>query len=242
MSDRVERGIYQYVRPGIEAIARFWKPFLLIQVCGLLIVILYFRNAHFQQIADSFGAFGKANGIPFAMIMCAIASAIIPELAKMITMGEVRWTKQRIDDMVFHLGLFAIMGLISIEFYAFQQWLWPADGRIITSIKKMALDQFIYSPFITLVVVSLGYSLRDVKWNPIRFVKMLGIDWYLSRVGKLIIPCWCFWIPMTTLMYSLPNENLTLIFSMTAQAAWALVMLFVAAKSTTMIESVETQE
>jgi hypothetical protein len=55
----------------------------------------------------------------------------------------------------------------------------------------------------------------------------LGPRWYLTHVGPLLIPCWCFWIPMVLMVYSMPPPLQFSLFCL-ALAAWSLLMVFVA--------------
>ncbi|MBC7784234.1 MAG: hypothetical protein H7144_10370 [Burkholderiales bacterium] len=222
--------IRNLIRPGIEAVKEFWKPMLLIELCGLVVVVAYFKSAHVKAGADVLGQWSTKGGVLFAMAACAIASAVVPELAKMIALGDTHWDRRRWNNLVFNLVLFSIMGGIAIYFYELQQWLFGDDGRIVTSLKKTAVDQFLYTPIITLPAVSIAFTWREVDWSVPRLLRAMTPSWYARRIGRLIIPCWCFWIPMTTLMYSLP-PGLVFPFSMCAQAAWVLVMLFVAERS-----------
>jgi hypothetical protein len=214
-------------RPGLLALRRYWKPFLLIEACGLAVVILYFKNNAVRQAADAIAAYKAAGGLPFAAAASALSGAIIPEIGKAVALGDVRITRKRIDDVTIHLVLFAGMGILADLFYSFLARLIgdePTVGRIAG---KMAIDQLLYSPFLTLPLIALIFTCRRCGWSLFRTAAELSTQWYLRRVVTLLLPCWCFWVPMTALMYSLP-PSLTFCFAMFAQGAWCLLMVFVA--------------
>jgi hypothetical protein len=50
---------------------------------------------------------------------------------------------------------------------------------------------------------------------------------YRDRVVPLMLPAWCFWIPMVSIIYALPAPLQFLLF-VPALAAWSLIMVFIA--------------
>jgi hypothetical protein len=58
----------------------------------------------------------------------------------------------------------------------------------------------------------------------------LGRGFIAGRVMPLLVPCWCFWIPIVAIVYALPGPLQFLMFAF-ALAAWSLIMVFIASDS-----------
>jgi hypothetical protein len=217
----------ELARPGLLALRRYWKPFMLIEACGLAVVVLYFRNDAVRQAADTLAAWKAAGGLALVAVAGAIAGAILPEIGKAVALGDVRVTRERVNDVAVHLVLFAFMGVLGDRFYALLARALGDGPHLGPIVAKVLIDQMIYSPLLTLPIVAFVFTCRGCGWSVRRTIPQLGRAWYLRRVVTLLIPCWCFWVPMTSLMYALP-ASLTFCFAMFATAAWGLLMIFVA--------------
>lgn len=214
-------------RPGLHAIRAFWKPFVLIQVCGALVVIGYFYLPIIRDALDRLGEWKAAGGVMVVIIASAISGAVVPELAKVVALGQTHFDRARLNDLAINGFIFALFGLTGDAFYTLMGQLFPPDGTLTPIVIKTALDQALYSPTITLPFVALVYTFRRHGWKIKPSLSELGVRWYLTRVLSLAVMCWCYWVPMCMLMYSLP-AGLTFVFAMFAQAAWALLLLFAA--------------
>ena len=79
-------------------------------------------------------------------------------------------------------------------------------------------------------MVALAYTWREHRYNVRRTFAALGRHWYVTRVLILLLPCWAYWIPMTSLMYSLP-PSLVFVFGAFASAAASLMLTSIASES-----------
>ena len=218
------------IRPGLTAILRYWKPFLLIQCCGLAVVIGYFNSASVRHVMDILGQWKAAGGVLATAVLSIITGALFPELAKIVALRMTTFDRARLSEIAHGSLAFGILGLVADPFYVLLAHLFPSDGTVWPPLIKMSIDQFIYSPIWTLPMFAMIFTLRRHGWNIGDVRRELGVEWYIRRVVSLLIICWCYWIPMCLLMYSMPKE-LTFVFSMCAQAAWGLLLLFAAANT-----------
>jgi hypothetical protein len=217
-------------RPGLTAILKYWKPFLLIQACGLGVVIGYFNSESFRNAMDTLGQWKTAGGVAATAVLSIITGALIPELAKIVALRMTTFDRARLTEIAHGALAFGLLGLIADPFYNALADRFPPDGTVWPPLIKMGIDQFLYSPFFTLPLFALIFTLRRHGWHLRAVWAELGPEWYVRRVVTLLIICWCYWIPMCLLMYSMPKE-LTFVFAMCAQAAWGLLILFAAANT-----------
>jgi hypothetical protein len=217
----------EVLRPGLAAIGRFWKPFVLIQSAALALVLGYFFSETVREWCGTVSAVQSRGGVLFAALASAFAGAILPELAKIVTRLHDKPVLQRLHDVAFNALFFAISGLVVYYFYALQAVIFGDDAKVSTIVAKVAVDQIVFA-----VLWAVPYSLFMYTW------KAAGYDLretfadltprrLLVRVPSMLLPIWAFWIPMVTMIYALPADLQFALFSLSL-AAWSLLVVFIA--------------
>jgi len=215
------------IHPGLVAIRRLWVPFLLIQFCGLVVVLSYFNSEHFRTFCDRLAELKQAGGYAFAALTLGVACGIGPEVFKFISGIDRTFTRERACNTAFNFFLFALIGIWADAFYrSLAYLLGPSDSVKIVAM-KVAADQFLYSPTLGTVFIAVAYTWREHRYRLIPTIRSMGGAWYLSRALPMLLPSWCYWIPMACLMYSLP-PSLTFVFNALAGAASAMLLVSVA--------------
>jgi hypothetical protein len=174
------------------------------------------------------GAVGLAKdrgGLWFAVIVSIVSGAVVPELAKM-AVGDRRWSVARWCDLAHTSLMFAANGIVLDMFYAMLTAVVGSDRGWTTVARKMVLDAFVYTPFVSLPILVLLTVLREERWSPRRLLGRLSSELISDRMVPILIPCWIYWIPLQACIYSLPL-NLQFPFAMTCGSAWSLVLIFV---------------
>lgn len=216
--------------PGIRSVKRNWRAMVGLQAAGLAIVLAYYMSSHMRAFCDTLAEFKQRGGLPLAAIVQAFCCGVLPEIAKYVFNVDRIVDRQRWRTLAFNCFLYAWLGVVVDVFYTGLGRYFGSGLDFRTIASKVAIDQFVFSPFLSLWMIALAYTFRQYRYNFLRTMAALGPHWYVTRVIILLLPCWAFWIPMTTLMYALP-PNLTFIFGAVASAASALVMNAVAAES-----------
>jgi hypothetical protein len=213
--------------PGIAAVKKYWKPFILLQSAALLLVVGFYTSAQVKSLCEQVSQFKQRGGYPFAAVCAAFAGALMPELAKSLVMGDRTLDRRRLRNVGFALVVFAINGLIVDCQYRSFGWLLGYDQSLGTIVKKVLLDQFGTTPVISIPYILLIYSLRANRFNPLKTLGQISPRWYLTQAVPLLIPCWFFWVPMVTLIYALPGPVQYCLFCFDL-AAWSLLVIFLA--------------
>jgi hypothetical protein len=213
--------------PGIAAVRRYWKPFLLLHASALLLVIAYYTSAQVRQICAQLADVKHHGELVFSAITAALAGALLPELAKAIMLGDRTLDRKRLNDITFHLAIFALSGVIVDVQYHLTALLLGDHADLKTVIKKILFDQCVTTPIYGTPYWLVMFSLRAHRFNPIATVREFSPRWYKQKVLPLLIPGWAFWTPMVALIYSLPGPLQFCLYCF-ALAAWSLLMVFVA--------------
>jgi hypothetical protein len=197
----------------------------LLQACAVGLVVAYYAWPSVQQAMGSVGSAKERGGLWFAVAISIVSGAIVPEIAKLVV-GDRRWSAARWHDLAHTSLMFAVNGVALDLFYAMLTTIVGSDRGWTTVVRKMFLDAFVYTPFVSLPIFLLLTVLREERWSPRRLVGRLNGELISDRMVPILIPCWIYWIPLQACIYSLPL-NLQFPFAMTCGSAWSLVLIFV---------------
>lgn len=211
------------IAPGIAAIRRFWKPFVLIQLCGLTFVILYYTVPGLAGSLEGVARLKATHGYLFSFIAGIIGGAIVPEVFKILTMREEKLDAHRLKELFFTSFYFGFMSALCDALYRLLDVIWGTEVTLSNAILKMMSDQFVFTPTLGTMVAAIYFPLYRSRWNFRKVLGGFGWNWYLKNVLPILLPAWCYWIPMCLLMYSMPSL-LQVPFSVCATAAWGLMV------------------
>jgi hypothetical protein len=216
---------------GVAALRRFYRPFLLIQATAVLVVVAYHKSARVQTVCAALAAVKTAGGLPFAAASASFAGGILPELAKRLA----DWRHNRVRDrggksgagIVFNIAFFAFNGIVIDVLYRGEARLFGTGASIATVASKTAFDQFVFNPLWLPLIIAL-YTWQRQGFHLGATIRALRVPhFYRTRVLPLLLPAWCFWIPMVSIIYALPVPLQFLLFVL-ALGAWSLIMVSIA--------------
>lgn len=214
-------------RPGIRAVVSHWKPFLFIQVVAVGCVLAYYKSQSFREASDVLQGWKVSGGLLFAFIAGAVAGGFVPEAARIATgtvegQGWDRWRK-----VFWTAFVFGLVGVYVDVFYRIQAMLFGTGIDAATLAYKTAFDMFCFAPLfcIPFEVASLQWPQKG--YRVVEFIRGFSWSTYRENVLPALIPCWAFWIPVLVCVYAMPM-NLQFVFAILAEAAWSIIVVFVA--------------
>jgi len=222
---RLRRFLTGAVAPAWLAARSHIRAMALIQACGVGLVVAFYAWPSVREAMGAIGTAKERGGLWFAAATSVVAGALVPEVAKM-AVGQRRWSAERWRDLAHTSLMFAVNGVVLDLFYALLARLvgpghgWTTVGR------KMLLDAFVFTPFVSVPLFLFLVVLREELWSPRRFARRLDRRLVPERVVPILIPCWIYWIPLQACLYSLPL-NLQFPFAVMCISAWSLVLIFV---------------
>jgi hypothetical protein len=211
---------------GLAALRRFWRPFLLIQLAGVALVVAYHARADVRAACASLAALKTAGGLPFAALTAAFAGGLLPELAKLVAQRGGATLRGRGRDIAFNVVFFAFNGVVVDFLYRGEAALFGQGTGWATVAAKTAFDQFVFTPPWLVLIVSL-FLWRRHGYSWARARAELRPGFFRARVLPLLLPDWLFWIPMVCAIYAFPLPLQFLLFIL-ALAAWSLIMVVIA--------------
>jgi len=210
---------------GWKALQRFYRPFILVQIVALVLATTYFTVPAVRKACMALAALKMRGGLPFVMAAGALAGGILPELFKALSTGTSP-LRGRGRTIAFNTAFFAVNGAVVDAYYRLAARLFGEDGRPATVAAKVALDQFAFTPC-WLAVIVFVFLAEKLAFEPVAIQQAMRPTFYQSRVLPLLVPNWCYWIPMVSIIYALPSPLQFLMFLL-ALSAWSLIMVFIA--------------
>ena len=216
------------VRPALLAIRKLWLPFVLLQSCGLGLVLAYYYWPAVRAGCDALAVWKVRGGYAFSATLMAFSSGLVPEVFKFITGVDRQTDRRRANDLLFVMAIYAVSGMLTDGFYRLLPLIYGSGVGLRTIVAKVLTDQFVYTPVLGVGLIAIPFAWRRLNYDTPRLLRQMGPRWYAQTYVPMLLPCWAYWIPMTSLMYALP-PSLTLCFGATASGAISLVYTTIAA-------------
>jgi hypothetical protein len=219
----------ELITPGKKTLRRLWLPFVLIQLCGCVLVAGYYFVPAVMRACEWIGSVKSAGGYLFCAGVMSIAGGLMPEVFKYISGVDRSLSRKRLNNIGFAMCLFAWTGMVAESFYQLLAWLLGDSNSPGIISAKVLIDQFIYTPTLGMGFIAFVYAWRRENYRLIRLLRQINVRWYLRTAGPLLFPCWAYWIPMCVLLYALP-VSLQFIFGAIGMSAANLIFIAVASQ------------
>jgi hypothetical protein len=211
---------------GQAALRRFWRPFALIQLVAVALVVAYRASPSLRDVCAVIAAWKAAGGLPLAAATAAFAGGVLPELAKLVAQRGDSALRGRAGEIAFNVAFFAFNGVVVDRLYRLEALLFGTGTGATTVAAKVAFDQFVFTPPWLLLITALYlFRARGFSWAATRPALVPGF--FRARVLPLLLPDWLFWIPMVSIVYAFPLPLQFLLFVL-ALGAWSLILVVIA--------------
>ena len=178
-------------------------PGLVIIFFAALLVAAYYLFASIREMLEGLQLISRSWGLAFSMLTSAIGAGLIPGLYLMAT-GKSRRDARGFLDLLFTCLVWATNMIWVDYFYKFQDAFWGPSVSFGIVISKMLLDQFVFTSFLSIHHVGIGFRLRDLNYDFNALGRALRDDWIIKVTIPMLVNCWMTWIPGTMVVYSLP--------------------------------------
>lgn len=189
---QVRSAVVANVRPGLV----LW--------CGLAVLLLaYVLSPSVQAALVWWGTVKQAWGYAFAFASYVTFAVLLPEALSHLLLKEP-WTRKAAFNMAFAALVFGCIGVTVDLFYALQVRLFGEGHDGITLLKKMLLDQFVYSPMTNFTVIAM-LAWRDDGFTARTWRRVVSADFLSRSYVPVLVALWCVWIPGVLVIYFMPT-------------------------------------
>jgi hypothetical protein len=221
----VRRSSAQSLFIGLRAArANFW-PGLFVQFLMLAAVLAYYRAPWMRPWFDWLAAMKREYGYGFSIAAAIIAGAVLPEALKIVFFQRGRPARSNAREFLFAAPVWGFLGFCVDTLYRSQAQWFGNDLSVMTLVKKVMVDQFIYNPFFAAPFTVACYEWKNHGFSRRAFEGMFTARFYGEKVLPTLIATWGVWIPLVSLIYSLPPLLQTPLFSL-ALSFWVLLAAY----------------
>ncbi|WP_293747785.1 hypothetical protein [uncultured Paraglaciecola sp.] len=185
-----------------SAIGANLLPGLCLQLFALTIGLSYFYWPASQPTFQFFADLKAEYGVVYAAISTALFGGLLPFIYMYLS-GKIRFLP--IQQLIFYVLIWALLGSIINAFYNFQVVLFGDGNDWLTIVKKNAFDQFVFSTFLTGPFIALAFLWKDQQFNWQK-AKMQFADLIKVQIPTTVVTTWIIWIPAVSLIYMMPSN------------------------------------
>ena len=187
---------------GLDAAKKNAGPGFILQGFALAMVLLYYFHPPTHQLLLKIPEIKQRMGVFFPILAAAFFGGLIPFIFLMTRKEVARG--RFLANLLFMLGFWGLNGLIVDCFYKVQASLFGDHPDMVTVIKKVCFDQFVYNP-----VWAVPWSVSALYWKQCdfsfrtakaRFSKAM----FTRDMPAVLLATWTVWIPTVAIVYSLP--------------------------------------
>lgn len=209
--------------PARAVVASHWRPILLIQVCAVLIAAAYLHSPAFRTAFRDLVVVRERFGFAFSFVGMALACAVLPQIALLITGQGLDSLRRRI----FVGLLYGCVGVMVDILYRSLGWAFGTGNDAWTLIQKTCVDLLIVTPavFIPFVMVMAHWENSDFSMDA--FARLRTRSFWAEQVPTGWVPAIIFWTPIMLATYSMPAP-LQIVFAILCDAAWSTLLTLIA--------------
>ncbi len=217
------------LRAALTGMRQNLLPGAVLWVVALTVVGSYYAVPAMRPWFERIATAQQRGGYWFSGISTAISGAILPFLA-LALLGRLP-ARGRGRLLVFLLVVWVYRGMEVDTVYRLQARLFGEGTDVATVVKKVLVDQFIYSAFWTGPTSMLLYRWKDCGFSWAATRASLDRDTFRVQLPAVVMSLWSVWIPAVSIIYCLPSALQVPLFSLVL-CFWVLLLEAVATRET----------
>jgi len=211
-------------------------PGLFLQALMLGFLGLYLWNDGMRQFLERVARLKQESGFAFGILSYVIAAAVLPEVLRVLFFQRGRVTGKNVRNFLGAAPMWGAMGLVVDLLYRLQAR-WFGDGSDLwTILPKVLVDQFLFSPFISVPIIVGWLEWRDAGFRAGALRQIFSLEFVGSRMFPIMVAGWCVWIPGVSLVYFMPSP-LQLPVAVIIQIFWVLLITTLSERKAAVVQA-----
>jgi len=213
---------------GLLAARANLLPGICIWILMLAVVLAYYNHASTRSALGTIAEWKRQFGFGFSFVATGLAGGVMPEILKVILLQKGKWRSDNLRNLLFGFPFWGMLGCSVDALYRMQALWFGAAATPAVLLKKVLVDQFIFTPLWGTSSIVWTYEWRRFGFRPEALRGIFTFRFYRVRVFPSLIAGWGVWIPAVSIVYSLPPLLQIPLFVL-ATCLWALIVTFIAA-------------
>jgi len=211
---------------GLRAARANLVPALVIQAAVVAVVLAYYfwepARAWLARLAE----FRREGGYLFSFVSGVLAGGVLPELLTVAVFQRWRVRRENLGSLAFGACYWGLMGMTVDALYRGQALLFGEGVDFATVLKKTFVDQFLFTPFVSIPLTVVIFEWRHAGYSPGAVARSLGRGFYARKVLPSAVSALGFWLPVVLLVYSLPPPLQFPLFTL-ALTLWVMIFTWI---------------
>jgi hypothetical protein len=186
----------------------------------LAILIAYYLHPPTKEFLEHMAEVKVRWGFFYTAMAGIVAGALIPEILRVAVFQKGRFTRKNLSNLFFTAPFWCGMVLIVDVFYRYQVVWFGDEATPLVVLTQVVVDQFVYNPVLAAPLTVWLYDWRNLGY---RIPKgALSFTYYNRHIIPTLIAGWAVWIPVVSVLYTLPEPLQIPLFSL-ALSLWVLI-------------------
>ena len=190
---------------GLRAARANIMPGLIVQGLMLTVLLAYYFYPPTRNWLDGLAVIKARWSYGYSALNAIVAGAVIPELLRIFAFQKGRIRRENLSNLMFTVPFWCVMGIAVDYFYRCQAEWFGAEATFSVVLKKVLVDQFLYNPLFAAPVTAWLYDWKNRGYLFEGTGRFFTGAYYVEVVVPTLFATWAVWIPVVSILYSLPT-------------------------------------
>ncbi len=189
---------------GLRAARANIVPGLMVQGVMLALLLAYYFHPPTIDLLNRLAAVKERWGYGYSGISAIVAGALIPELLRVVFFQQGKLRAANVANLLFTIPFWCLMGTVVDGFYRLQAVWFGTETTLPVVLKKVLVDQLCYNPLFAAPVTAILYDWKNRGYSGHGMRVFFTATYYRNVVVPTLFANWGVWIPVVSILYSLP--------------------------------------
>ncbi len=211
---------------GLRAARANLIPALIVQAVMLALVLGYYFWPPTTRWLNQLAEVKQSWGYGYSLLAAAIAGGVVPEAMRVLWFQNGRFLRANALNLLFTLPFWGCTGMGVDWFYRMQAQWFGAEATFQIVVIKVIVDQFIFNPLIAGPSGAWFYDWKLSGCSLKNIGRLFTLKYYREVIVPILFATWGVWIPLVTILYSLPSLLQIPLFGL-ALAMWVMLYTWI---------------
>lgn len=207
---------------GLRAARANVVPGLMVQAVMLAVLLGYYFYPPTRDFLNQLAEFKERWSYGYSAVAAIVAGAFIPEIMRVLVFQKGKLRRLNFDNLLFTIPFWCGMGLAVDVLYRCQAMWFGSDVTFPVVMKKVLVDQFVYNPLFAAPVIAMLYDWKNRGYSTAGLGEFFTAAYYRDVVVPTLFATWGVWIPIVSILYSLPQLLQVPLFAL-ALSLWVIL-------------------